>query len=205
MGYDHSLSTAGKLKESVTLDQLVAAFKPLFKYFGYDGLKAFQGTEDLYDSHEFHWLPDTREFSVYTCGDVSYDFDELVKDVAKELGPLVEQPDEFELKNFDTADLDAAITLIVYGDSPAAANRFIMERDTAEALGLLEEHLTTPTLQQIRALIKGELDPLAAKHVSMLETVQDVLQQVMLDGNTGLLTTLFQDVNKVLLLQPKAA
>lgn len=167
MGYYHSLSTEGKLKESVTLDQLVAAFKPLLNYFGYDGHKAFYGTE-VYESHEFHWLPNTREFSVYTCGDVSYDYDELVKDVAKELGSLVEQPYIFILKNFDTADLDNAVTEIVYGESEAVIKQYKTKRDINQAMFILEKYLPKGSIDKIRAMIKEGIDLIKDRHVSNL-------------------------------------
>lgn len=205
MGYDHSLSTSATLKQGVMLDQLVVALEPLFKYFGYDGHKVFNGTEELYSDHEFHWLPETREFSIYTNGDVRDDFEDLVEKVAKILGPLVEQPGEFELKNFDTADLDNAITEIAYGESEAVIKQYKSEVDIIQAMFILEKHLTVPVMNQIRLLAKGVLEPKKVEQASMLQTVESVLHIALLNGDFSSLGALLEDVKKVNSLQPKAA
>lgn len=205
MGYDHSLITAGTLKPGVTLDQLVDAVQPLFNYRGYDGHKAFNEGLGENSIDEFHWLPESRKFSIYTCGEVKDTFSDLVEGVANNLGPLVEHPSEFALYNHDTGDIDNAKSIIVYGDSEAVIQRYLAEQDLAQAIEKMEKHLTVPAMNQIRLLAKDVLDPLKVEHVSMLQTVESVLHLALLHQDFSTLKDLLDDVKKVNSLQPKAA
>lgn len=171
MGYDHSLSTAATLKEGITLDQLVEAFKPILDYFGYDR-SVFEGcTDALYCNHKFHWVPETGEFSAYICGEVSCGYKDLVEATADKLGSLVKSPNEFLLYDHDTGDIDNAKNVIPYAESPEAVKRHVADTAIAEALELMRKHLSMPVMEQIEQLAKANLDsPKMAEYMGYLAT-----------------------------------
>lgn len=155
MSYDHSLSTAATLKEGTTLDNLVAAIRPILDYFGYDR-SVFEGCNDnLYCNHEFHWVPESREFSIYTCGEVSTGYGKMVEQAAGLLGPLVDHPNEFLLVDHETGDSDDAKSTIHYGPSVEAISRYVADKAIAEALDMMREHLDVSVMKQIEQLAKS--------------------------------------------------
>lgn len=151
MGISHTLSTNANLIAGTTLTQVIAAFTPLMEYFGYDGATPFAG-EETFGDHSFTFDADIGQLSVYTNGDVKYDFIELVSEVAEALGPLTSTPSHFEFRDYDTADLDSAIRVVYFGPSKEAIALYEFNRVLEQALDQLSVHLNENAIQHIREL-----------------------------------------------------
>lgn len=94
MGFDHRLSTAAVVKDGVTLEQVQRAFLPLTNYFG-DSLRCDLSLDEESGSIHFH-----------SEGTVSHNFDELVQEVAGNLGGMVVKGGFFKLLDDSTVNPD---------------------------------------------------------------------------------------------------
>lgn len=155
MSFDHSLSGSGIIKEGKTLDDLVAALDPLLSYLQIDGHAEFLGSAERSYNHEFHFDSDTREFSVYTCGDVGHSFPDLVEQCIPGLSGVVAKAGSLEFTDMDTADVENAKSCFVFGPD----ERSILDYQFADAIagvrGLLATHLKEQDLEAALELITG--------------------------------------------------
>lgn len=153
MGYDHTLTADIEIKDRVTADQIATAMEPVFSYFGYDGAKVLAGTETLYRDHNINWDEESQVLDLYTCGEVSGEFSNLVAAAAENIGPLTAQPGSFELRNYNTADLESAISEYEYGESEKAISAWLRKGDCDSALELLAKHLDPSIMGKIRQIV----------------------------------------------------
>lgn len=153
MGYQHTLAATVEFKDGVTPDQIATAMEPVFRYFGYDGAKVLAGTETLYRDHNIIWTGEAQVLDLYTCGDVSGQFSDLVAAAAENIGPLTAQPGSFELRNYDTADLDNAISEYEYGESEETISAWARKGDCESALDLLAKHIDPASMAKIKEIV----------------------------------------------------
>lgn len=152
MSYDHSLTIEARLKNEVPQEQALEAISPLLEHFAITG-DVFENGCD-YSDFEFHFVSNT--ISIYTAGDVGDSFCELVHDVTDKLGPLTENTGIATLKNFDTPDLDNAITTIVFGNSPEAVKRAELNSVLEFAMFKFGSFLPKESIGRIRECIERE-------------------------------------------------
>lgn len=153
MSFDHSLTTTVRLKDGIEVEKIAQAITPLAKYFGVDPSQPF----GRHKWGEFECaITQTADGSpylyIYTAGDVTDDYRNLVEEVAASLGALVINAGSFSLKNFDTADLENAIEEIAFGPSQEAIEA--MERNNAldGAIAILRNYLDEANLGLVRGL-----------------------------------------------------
>lgn len=195
MGFNHSMVVTARLRPDVTVDQLVAAFNPVFDYTGYDGNKAFTTGETLMGEDRFTFDAETGDLDVATYGDVGYGYcTDVVTPLARNLDPLVAEAGEIWLTDLDTEDIDGAKTVVEFGPSKPAIKRYVANRDIQQALSLLRPHITIPTYTVIHALLKGELDPLTVEQSNFMQKIEASLWSAMLHQDYSSLPLLLDDV-----------
>lgn len=155
---DHALNINISYHPNVEFHQLVDALKPLLEYHGVD-VEAVKQNKGLapsnYDGIELNQHPDSPNFlHVYTSGDVSESYDNLVAEVAENLTPLC-APTKIELHDHDTAELSDAIRVYWIGDGPD-----LIQAQRAEAIEqcryiLAEAGLSAAQCDQVAELING--------------------------------------------------
>ncbi len=176
MGYNHTLSTDAQLKAGTTPEAVVNAFRPILEYFQYNGCKAFAG-EELNTDHEFKFDPVTGELYIYTCGDVC-DYLQRVKECAKKLGPLTESPSVFILKDFNTVDLENAVTDIYYGQSEEIVRHARFTKKLEVVLTYLMGYLPGETIEQIRSTATAAVIPADPANKSTLSLNELVAKSI---------------------------
>jgi len=149
MGYDHSLITSTTTKPGTTLEQVVAAVEPITKALGIDGMHAFTKENTVGDDRLFFYDPVTGELSIETCGEVSWNFDDYIKEAATHLGELTVDAGRFILSNHDTGDLDNARQSIYYGSNSAVKETRFLD-DLNDVMERLSAHLDAEAIRSIR-------------------------------------------------------
>lgn len=141
--HDHSLHGTFTCLPGVTREQIMTALEPIVVERGWH----IEGKGDDVDVtteyvDEFKFVQEDGQplsFYLYTCGDVSEDYlDDTIADAAENLSALV-QPGAFELRDFDTADLDNAVTAIWVG-ADEALDQVRKNQGRMEALDALREN-----------------------------------------------------------------
>ncbi len=116
MGYDHSMNVEIDFKPGVSIDAALAALKPLSDYCGWEREGLLRNKLSGDDSIEITVEEDAiLHMSIYTCGEVSHSYPDLVRDFAERLRGIAEAG-SIELRDHDTGDLENAISTIWYGD-----------------------------------------------------------------------------------------
>lgn len=132
MGYEHSLSVEVTFNKGVKIELIASVFKPILDYCEIDLLKG-----EVHGDNEFTFDPETGEFYLFTAGEVSAGFADMIEEVANDLGPLCSEAGEFTLKDFDTADLENAITTFVFGPSDEAIVQYRFDCELQNMQGLV--------------------------------------------------------------------
>lgn len=116
MGYSHSMNSEIAFKPGVSVDAALTALLPLSDYCGWRRDDLLKNDLPGDDSIELTIEEDIILYmSIYTCGEVSHSYPELVCAFAEHLRDIAEAG-MIELRDHDTGDLEAAISTIWYGD-----------------------------------------------------------------------------------------
>jgi hypothetical protein len=150
MGYKHTMLLKAQVSAGTTVQQVADAFKPIMDYAGYDGVDAFTEAETVCGEDEFIFESDTGSLEVVTYGDVGYEYRDIVREVAGNLGKIVAEPGEIWLYDHDTGDIDEAKTVIEFGPSEEAIKAYIAKRDIEAGLKLMEPYLCVDKLDALR-------------------------------------------------------
>lgn len=153
MAYDHTMHLKAKVATGTPVQQVAEAFKPIMEYVGYDGIDAFTKAETVAGEDEFFFDPDTGELAASTYGEVGYNFIDLVRELADNLGRIATEPGEIWLYDHDTGDIDEAKAVIEFGSSEEAIKAYIARRDIEAGLKLMEPHLCGDTLGEVRRIV----------------------------------------------------
>jgi hypothetical protein len=145
MAYEHSMHMTAKAAAGTTLEQVAEAFKPIMEYMGYDGIDAFTKRETVTGDDLFEFDPQTGDISVSTCGEVGYNYIDLVREVAENLGKIVSEAGEIVVYDHDTGSIEDAKTVIEFGPSEEAIKAYVAKRDIKAGLALMKEHLDDAT------------------------------------------------------------
>lgn len=173
MGYDHTLTMDATIKPGTTPEQVVSALKPIFDYFGY---KTFE--DELLEDHQLGFNTGTGDLEIYTNGDVSSGFDDLVAEAAERLGPLTKEPGYFTLSDYDTADIDNAREKIYFGASDEGIEAFKVQEAVNEAMSLLAGHLDSELVAKLRETVDRALGG-KINHQLTAENSEKVLSVLM--------------------------
>jgi hypothetical protein len=150
MGYNHTMHLKAKVVAGTTVQQMAEAFKPIMEYAGYDGIDAFTKRKTVNGEDEFSFDPQTGELAVSTYGVVAYNYRNLVREVAANLGRIVAEPGEIWLYDYDTGDIAEAKTVIEFGPSEEAIKAYRAKRDIGNGLELIKPHLSAEKFEALR-------------------------------------------------------
>jgi len=144
MSFDHSLSGYAVLRKEVSLDGAVEVVKPLFGYFGLveGSIRAMLlGKSAGPTGIEGSFVEGTHELSFYTSKCVGSNFDDVIKETVVRLNGAAEKAGHLTLQNYDTADLESAVTYFWFGPSELEIARAMFESDLDKVTALLDEYL----------------------------------------------------------------
>jgi hypothetical protein len=136
MGYEHGLHAEVDFKPGVTLDAALSALEPLSEYRNWTQEAILANKLPRDDTVVITIAAGfIQHLSIYSNGQVSYSFADLVDTFATNLNAIAE-PGCMELHDYDTADLHNAISYIWYGDPDevAQARRTNAWKKSAELL-----------------------------------------------------------------------
>jgi hypothetical protein len=121
MGYEHSLNAEINFKPGVTIEAALLALKPLSDYCNWTE-QALLANKLPQDDSVVITTEDgvIHHLSLYSGGEVSHSFPDLVDAFAKNLSTIAE-PGMIKLRDHDTGDLENAISVIWYGDPAEVA------------------------------------------------------------------------------------
>lgn len=152
--YSHSMNAEFVCKPGVTAQQIAEALAPLATYLGWNRDDLLQGyVSGFYSGVEarFDDGDHVKGFTLYTSGEVRYEYIDIVKQAAQNLGDLVE-PTLIELKDMDTPELESAIDYIWSGSGEAlelARKAHAVER----AIVILAEEFTKEEVSLIKTFM----------------------------------------------------
>lgn len=144
MSFDHSLSGYAMLRKEVDLDGAIEVVTPLFGYFGLENgaIRAvLLGESNGPSGTEARFNKDTSELYFYTSGNVNNAFDDVIKETIVRLNGAVEKAGYLTLQDYDTADLENAVTDFWFGPSEQAIMEGMFESNLEKATALLAEFL----------------------------------------------------------------
>ena len=144
MSFDHSLSGNAVLRKEVNLDGAVEIMKPLFSYFGLkdESIHAILAGEiEGPRGIEAGFNEGTRNLYFYTSECVNDNFHDAIKETILRLNGAVEKAGYLTLQDYDTADLEDAVTDFWFGPSEQAIMDGMFESNLEKATSLLAEFL----------------------------------------------------------------
>jgi hypothetical protein len=152
MGYDHSMLLDAKVAPGTSIEEVKVALMPIIVRLGLDPDSVFQ-RQDFADE-EFYFDEETGTLHVSTYGEVGYDYNETVQEVATRLGRIVAEPGEIWLIDHDTPDPDEAKQAFEFGPSEEAIKAYIAKRDIEAGLKMISQHVSAATLEALRNLLE---------------------------------------------------
>lgn len=144
MSFAHSLSGNAVLRKEVNLDGAVEIMKPLFGYFGLkdESIHAMLAGEiEGPRGIEAGFNEGTRNLYFYTSECVNGNFHDAIKETIIRLNGAVEKAGYLILQDYDTANLENAVTDFWFGPSEQAIMDGMFESNLEKATSLLTEFL----------------------------------------------------------------
>ena len=144
MSFDHSLSGNAVLRKEVNLDGAVEIMKPLFGYFGLkdESIHAILAGEiEGPRGIEAGFNEGTRNLYFYTSECVNDNFHDAIEETIVRLNGAAEKAGYLTLQDYDTADLENAVTHFWFGPSEQAIMSGMFESNLEKATSLLAEFL----------------------------------------------------------------
>lgn len=144
MSFDHSLSGYAMLRKEVDLDGAIEVVTPLFGYFGLENgaIRAvLLGESNGPSGTEARFNKDTSELYFYTSGSVNSAFDDVIKETVRRLNGAADTAGTLTLKDYDTADLENAVTHFWFGPSEQSIMDGKFNNNLTIATALLAEVL----------------------------------------------------------------
>lgn len=151
MGYAHAMYMQLKLRPGTEIKQVEDALAPLTQYLGYTNvLTSGTGTDD-----EFSYDPETGKLEVRTSGEVSYSYSDLVRQAGDNLGHLMEEAEEITLYDYDSPDIEEAVTKFTVGPSKEAIKNFEAAKDINQALNLIRAHMGHDLMMAVKTFLQA--------------------------------------------------
>ena len=144
MSFDHSLSGNAVLRKEVNLDGAVEIMKPLFGYFGLkdESIHAILAGEIAGPRGiEAGFNEGTHDLYFYTSECVNDNFHDAIEETIVRLNGAAEKAGYLTLQDYDTADLENAVTHFWFGPSEQAIMSGMFESNLEKATSLLAEFL----------------------------------------------------------------
>lgn len=162
MGYDHTTSLAAQLKEGIPLDKVWNAIDPIMEYeHGEEWTDKLahgeNGCVDFYGSGTEVHLSGSL-LSLYMYGYCSYEFIDLVEEVAKRLNAIAAAPGEITHQNHDVADSEEGTTVLYFGPSEEVIRDYVARKDLDKAFSLMEKHIPAAVLQVAKNVVLGRFE-----------------------------------------------
>lgn len=146
MGFDHSLNFGASVRPGTPVEEVADAMAAVLHYHGYgaDDFNRLSGDNCL------DYGPENGHLSVYFSGPVSYDHSDRVEQMAASLGRIVIEAGEIHLRDFNTGDLENAITTFYFGPTPEAIEDYQFKKELESSLAALAAYLDAEALEKIR-------------------------------------------------------
>lgn len=136
--YDHSMYMEASLIPGTTVEQVKDAISPIWEKMEKRGLI-------------FIYSPESGGLTIETTGDADCDYADTVREALDNLSPLLVESGEAELRDHDTADLENAITRLVFGPTEESRKEFTIKRDIETALDILSDHISAEGIKALRS------------------------------------------------------